>query len=480
MAGIFQYIGSKLGIGQQYAKFWASWAGVENFAGERVTLETIMGLAAMWRAIRLYSETVATLPINVFKYGPDGRGVLVRDGNNPYDAVLRLSPNADQTPTEFWEGLIGCLLLMGDGLAHKERVGDRITGLTQMDPSRADCLRGYDGVPGRQWRYVDYTGKSLIYPDADVFQVKGFNFGGDRGMSLVQYGSNSLGAALAADKVSGKIFRSGLSSSGFLQTQQTINENDRPRLEQVMQDYIGSNNAGKMMILEGGMEFKPISMPAADAQLLQSRQFNIEEIARWAGLPPILLGHASDGQTMWGTGVESIITSWYVLGLRAMLTRIEKAIQKRLFNPADQQLYYAKFAVEGLLRGDSAARAALYAVYAQNGIMTRDEIRDLEELAPYLLGGSNKLTAQVNLTTLDKIGVGPDAGTKGGPPAPTDPAAAQAVRNALSILGIEQGADMAEIRLAMLKISSNAAALEELRQQVRTIRASLPGPKSKA
>lgn len=405
--GLFQWLGRTIGLGPSTSRFWATWAGKDTWAGETVTADRIMTIAAFWRGIRLTAETVATMPGNVYEIGPDGRGTIVRDSNNPYDLVLRVSPNAEQTPVEFWEGIIGCMLILGDGLAHKERVAGRLVGMTLMDPSKARAERPNGRL---QWRYTDANGKEVVYPGADVFHIKGFGFGGDRGMSIIQYGANSLSSTLAADKVAGKMFRSGLSSSGFLETAQVLQEPDRDRLEKIMSEYQGSDNAGKLMILEGGMKYNSITMSAADAQLLLSRQFNIEEVGRWLGMPPILLGHAGAGQTMWGTGVEQIIQAWYTLSLRALLVRVEKAIAKRVFEPADLTRFYYKFAVEGLLRGDSAARAALYSVYAQNGIMTRDEIRELEDLAPYLLGGSNVLTAQVNLTTLDKIGQAAAAG----------------------------------------------------------------------
>ncbi len=407
MSPLFEWIGRKIGLLASSSRFWAKWGGSETWANEPVTPEKVMTIAAMFRGIHLTAATVATLPGNVFEYRADGRGRLVRDANNPYDVVLRLSPNADQTPVEFWEGIVGCMLLVGDGMAHKERIGNRLTAMTLMDPTRTTPFR--DG--GRlQYRYTDPDGKQVIYPAADVFHLKGFSFGADRGMSVVQYGANSLASTLAADKVAGKMFRSGLSSSGFLETAQVLNEPDRDRLEKILSEYQGSDNAGKLMILEGGMKYNQITMSAADAQLLLSRHFNIEEIGRWLGMPTILLGHAANGQTMWGTGVEAIIQAWYTLSLRSLLVRIEKAIAKRVLEPADIGRYYFKFNVEGLLRGDSAARAALYSVYAQNGIMTRDEIRELEDLMPYLLGGSNVLTCQVNLTTLDKIGQAAAAG----------------------------------------------------------------------
>jgi len=409
MSNLMAWIGKKIGLFGSSSKFWASWGGKDgNWAGETVTAEKAMMIAAMFRGIYLTASTVATCPFNVYQYGNGTTGnKIVRDQNNPYDAVLRLSPNQDQTPVEFWEGIIACMLLVGDGFAHKERLGNRLTSMTLMDPTKTVTYR--DG--GRVFhRYTDSDGNVHVYPASEVFQLKGFGFGGDRGMSIIQYGAQSLSATMAADKVAGKMFRSGLSSSGFLETAQVLNEPDRDRLEKILGDYQGSDNAGKLMILEGGMKYNQITMSAADAQLLLSRRFNIEEIGRWLGMPTILLGHAADGQTMWGTGVEAIVQSWYTLSLRALLVRIEKAVQKRIIEPADIGRFYVKFSVEGLLRGDSAARAAYYSVMAQNAIMTREEIRELEDLMPYLLGGADKLTCQVNLTTLDKIGQAAAAG----------------------------------------------------------------------
>lgn len=407
--GLFQWLGARIGLGASSASFWRTFAGNPTWAGETVTPEKAMSIAAFWRGVRLTAETVGTLPFNVYEYGKDGRGIIVRNPANQYDMVLRVSPNEAQTPVEFWEGIVGCMLVTGDGLAHKDRSGNRLVGMTLMDPLRTTT----DRSSGRLvYRYRDYLGKEQIYPPEDVFHVKGFGFGGDRGMSVIQYGANSLGSTIAADKVAGRMFKSGLTSSGFLETAQVLNEDDRGRLEQILSEYLGSDNTGKLMILEGGMKYTGITMTAADAQLLLSRQYNIEEVGRWLGMPPILLGHSGSGQTMWGTGVEQIIHAWYMLSLRALLVRIERAITKRVFEPADMTKFYAKFQVEGLLRGDSVARSNLYSVFAQNGIMTRDEMRDLEELPPYTKGGSDILTAQVNLTTLDQIGQAARAGTQ--------------------------------------------------------------------
>jgi HK97 family phage portal protein len=440
---LFSWLGRTIGLGPSSNRFWAAWSGKETSSGENTSPDRCMTLSAFNRGIRLWAETVATLPLDVYKIGTDGRGKLVTDPADQYRTVLKTSPNQDQTPTEFWEGLIGCMFLTGDGLARKVKLGDRLVAQTLMDPTRTAVIR--DPVTfALKYRYTDPRGKIVELAADEVFHLKGFGFGGDRGMSIVQYGAQTFGSSLAADKVAAKMFKSGLSSSGFIETGQTINETDRPRLEQVLAEYQGSENAGKLMILEAGMKYTAVSISAADAQLLASRGFNIEEVARWLGLPPVLLGHSGAGTTMWGTGVEQIIQAWYTLGLRALLHRIEQAIQKRVIAPADQARYYVKFNVEGLLRGDSAARANLYSVFVQNGIMTRAEVRELEDLEPYEGKGADKLTAQVNLTTLEHIGEGADAGTKGGPPGPT-PASGKAVAMFKAYLGIDDAVTVQDL-----------------------------------
>lgn len=469
MGSLFSWLGRTIGLGPSSTRFWAAWSGKGTNSGENVNPERAMTLSAFNRGVRLWAETVATLPLDVFKIGTDGRGQLVTDPADQYRSVLKVSPNQDQTPTEFWEGLVGCELIIGDGLARKTYLGTRLVSMTLMDPTRTAVFR--DPVTfALSYRYTDPRGVMVDLGADEVFHFKGFGFGGDRGMSIVQYGAQSIGSSLAADKVAAKMFKSGLSSSGFLETNTVLNEPDRARLETIMAEYQGSDNTGKLMILEGGMKYTSISMSAADAQLLQARGFNIEEIARWLGMPPVLLGHNGAGQTMWGTGVEQIIQAWYTLGLRAMLHRLEQAIQKRVIAPADQGRYYVRFNVEGLLRGDSAARANLYSVFVQNGIMTRAEVRELEDMGPYAGKGADKLTAQVNLTTLDHIGEGADAGTKGGPPAPEAGTTPQKFANQVKIwLGLDGNVTAQDLFDLRREISNMRQRQDRLENEPRVI-----------
>lgn len=433
-SSLFAWLGRTIGLGIGSSRFWAAWGGKGTNSGEAVNPERAMTLAAFNRGIRLRAETVATLPLDVFKVGADGRGALVTDPTDQYRIVLKTSPNQDQTPVEFWEGIVGCEGIVGDGLARKIFLGGRLVAMTLMDPVRTTVKR--DPVTRAiRYTYQDPNGKTVELGADEVFHLKGFGFGGDRGMSIVQFGAQSIGASLAADKVAAKMFASGLTASGFLETNGAIQEGDRPRLEQLLAEYQGSDVAGKIMILEGGMKYSSVQLSAVDAQLLQARGFNIEEIARWLGMPPILLGHAGQGTTMWGTGVEQIIQAWYTLSLRALLTRIEAAVNKRVIAPADQGRYFVKFNVEGLLRGDSAARANLYSIFVQNGIMTRAEVRELEDLEPYEGEGADKLTCQVNLTTLDKIGEDPAPPAPGAAPGGNSRPVQQLVANLQALMG---------------------------------------------
>lgn len=384
--------------------FWGAYFGGETWAGEPVTPDSAMQLSAVWAGIRLTATTLAAMPKAMFEDTASGP-VLSRGSQT--DEIIRVSPNDEQTPLEFWEQLIGCAELVGDGLARKHFVGPRLVAVTIMNPMRTVTRRNVQG--SLQYHYHDEKGRLLVLEPREVFHLKGFSLGGDRGMSTVSYGAQGMSLARAAEKSAGKLFKSGLRNSGFLNTQQVLEEPDRERLTAIMDRYVGTEGSGGLMILEGGMTFSSMSMSAQDAELLLTRKFQIEEIGRWFGLPPILLGHAVEGQTMWGSGVDSIIQSWLTLGLNQRIVRIEQAIQKRLMPVEERRLIYPKFNADALLRVNSTARATFLATMVQNGILDRDEARELLERGKR--PGGDKLTAQVNLVPLDMLGQSSDQAT---------------------------------------------------------------------
>lgn len=280
-------------------------------------------------------------------------------------------------------------------------VGRRTAAMTLMDPLRTVMRQNAAG--GWEYRYTDDKGHLLVLPPSEVFHLKGFSLGGPRGMSTVAYGAQTMGLAIAAEKTAGKLFKGGLRTSGFVNTQQVLEEPDRARLDEVLAQYTGSDNAGGIMLLEGGMTYTPLSLSAADAELLMTRKFEIEEIGRWFGMPPILLGHAVEGQTMWGSGVDSILQAWLTLGLNLRIVRLQQAIAKRVMTPEERaRRLYAKVNPDALLAVNSHQRAQFLATLAQNGFITRNEGR--EKLERGALPGGDVLTAQVNLVPLAQLG----------------------------------------------------------------------------
>ena len=196
-----------------------------------------------------------------------------------------------------------------------------------------------------------------------------------------------------------------LKAGGFLKTgERVLTEEQRKIMRTALGEFGKPENAGKWMILEAGME--PANMSGAwinphDAQLLESRYFGIEEICRAFGVPPQLI-YSTDKSSSWASSAEQINQNFLTYSLNPTLKRIEQTITRKLLKPSERSKFYPIFSVEGLLRADSAGRASFYTVLLQNGVMTRNEVRALENLPP--VDGADQLTVQLNLTSIDKIG----------------------------------------------------------------------------
>lgn len=394
--------------------FWASWFGGESWSGKAVSPEGAMQLAAWWACVRLISETVATLPIGLYSRQENG----AKQPNTEHDLyrLLHDSPNADQTACEFWEGMTAALCIFGNAYARKEMDGRKLRALTPMPPDATVVRRDENGA--LRYRYTD-KGKSFDLYEDEVFHIRGFGLGGDVGLSPVSYARQTLGIAMAIGEASGKTFAHGMRASGWFKYKNGIlTQPQREQAQKVLvEKYSGSGASAKAGILEGDFDWISANINPQDAELLLSWKFSVEEICRWLRTPPILIGHAAEGQTMWGSGVEQIMLGWLTLGLRPYLTRIEQAIKKRLIAPAERSTIFAEFNVEGILRGDSAARAAFMSTMAQNGFLTRNEGRALDNRAP--VDGGDVLTVQSNLVPLDQLGKLP--------PRPTQPAAGEPI-----------------------------------------------------
>lgn len=356
--------------------------GNRGDAGEVVTDSNVMALSAVWGCVNLLSGTISTLPLLTYKRAGVERIIAPE---HPLYRVLHDSPNYDQTAVDFWEFMQVSLELWGNAYARIERTAGKITALHPVSPALVLVRRLPNGEIEYSWTE---NGRNFQVKDRDLFHVRGFGGNPLGGLSTLQFGRNTFSLARAIDRAAGSTFQNGLRPSGVLTFENFLSEQNRAiARNQLGESFTGAMNAGRPMILEGGTKWEQITINPEDAQMLESRGFSIEEICRFFGVPPHMIGHMSQGQTGWGTGLEQQVLGFQKFALRRRLKRIEQAIAKQLFTDADRAAgVTVEFSLEGLLRGDSAARSAFYASGLMNGWMTINEVRALENL-PGVSGG---------------------------------------------------------------------------------------------
>lgn len=391
-AALLNWLGVPIGLTDE--AFWASFA--TNVAGQTVCEGSVLKLSAVWACARIIAETISTLPLGLYQKTAEGRVALV---NDPLYDIIHSSPNADSTAVVFWEAMIVAMLLRGNGCAEKRRIGQRLVALEFLVPSRLTVTCGSNNQ--RIFRYTERNGTQRVIPERDIFRIPGFTINGDWGLSAIEYGSQVFGSALAASQAANSTFEKGLAPTVAFKMERILTKEQRDEFRENLKLISGALNAGESPLLEGGMDAKTIGINPKDAQLLESRAFSVEEICRWFRVPPFMVGH-SEKSTSWGTGIEQQMIGFLTFTLRPWLTRIEQAINKDLV-PQTAQNIYAEFSIEGLLRADSAGRAAYFSNMANNGVMTRDEIREKENL-PRKGGNADVLTVQSAMIPLDQLG----------------------------------------------------------------------------
>ncbi len=375
--------------------FWEGFFGFPNASGKVVTPGNAMTLDAVWACIKLLSETVGTLPCMVYNRGDDSVAY-----DNPLYEIFHDLPNSEHTAVEFWEGVTNYLCRYGNAFARKVVTNGKLRSLVLVDAALVSVTRNVRN----ELRYTfTENGTSYDLGRESMFHVRGFGGCGDVGLSPISYGAQSLGMALATEETAAKFFSNGMQASGFLGSDKVLNKEQRSELQKMMEAYSGSRNAGKIMILEAGLKYEAASLNPDDAELLASREWHVEQICRWFGMLPIMIGHSSKGQTTWGSGVEQLILQFYKTGIRPLLKRIEAAIWRDLLTAEDRRLFKVEFNMDGFLRGDSAARSAFYSSMTQNGLLTRNEGRALENYPP--LPGGDVLTVQSNMLPLSDLGL---------------------------------------------------------------------------
>jgi HK97 family phage portal protein len=364
--------------------------GSESHAGEGVTASSVLGLSAAWACVNLLSGTIASLPLMVYRTKAGGARDVARD--HPLYRILHDSPNFDQTAVDYWEFKSASVELWGNAYSRIIRQDGRVVALEPVQPDIVGVRRLQNGNIEYRW---SQDGRSFALTQNDVLHIRGFGGNPLGGMSTLTFGRNAFGLASAIDKAAGNTFKNGLRPSGTLTFDQFLKDDQRKLVEEkLIEKFTGAMNAGRPMVLEGGTKWTQLTINPEDAQMLQSRGFSVEEVCRFFGVPPHMVGHTANS-TSWGTGLEQQTLGFQKFTLRRRLKRIEQAVEKQLLTPADRAAGLTiEFNLEGLLRGDSAARAAFYNAGLNNGWMTINEVRALENLPPVEGGNVPRMQMQ--------------------------------------------------------------------------------------
>ncbi len=384
------------------SEFWGNFLGNTSSSGKTVTIDSAMHLSAVWSCVRIISTSVAGLPLGVYKREGDGGRIDARDFSL-YD-VIHNSPNEDMTAFQFWQAVVASMLLQGNAFCEIHRVQGRVVALDFLLPSRVKMELDDDGRI--QYWYSPRKGTRREILRSDMLHIPAFTLDGRVGLSAIRYGANVFGSAMSADDAANSTFKNGLLPTVAFKVDRVLRPDQRAEFREYIKEVAGALNAGKSPVLEQGITPESIGIDPVDAQLLESRTFSIEEICRWFGVPPWMVGKTDSGSN-WGTGLEQQMIAFLTFCISSLTTQIQQCVNKRLLTPVERVTHYAEFSLEAFLKADTAGRAAWYSQMSQNGIMTRDECRVKENL-PRHGGNAGVLTVQTNLTPIDKLGESTD------------------------------------------------------------------------
>lgn len=349
-------------------------------AGKNVNERSAMQLTAVYACVRILAEGVAGLPLHLYQCGKNGSREKAVDHSLYF--LLHDEPNPEMTSFVFRETLMTHLLLYGNCYCQIIRDGrGQVTALYPLMPNQMSVDRDEKGqlyyTYLRSGEEADTMKKGTVYllPE-DVLHIPALGFDGLVGYSPIAMAKNSIGVGLACEEYGAKFFANGAAPSGVLEHPGTIKDITRLR-ESWNAIYGGSKNAGKVAILEEGMHYSPISISPNEAQFLETRKFQVDEIARIFHVPPHMIG---DLERSTFSNIEQQSLEFVKYTLNPWVCRWEQALTRSLLSPKEKREYSIKFNVDGLLRGDYQSRMNGYAVGRQNGWMSANDIRELENL----------------------------------------------------------------------------------------------------
>ncbi len=360
-----------------------------------VTVDSALSLSTVWGCVELITSTVASLPC--YLYEKRGKKLVLAE-DHPLYAVLHDSPNRNMDPSQYFEACGLNEELSGNSYSYIERNGQGdVIELIPLASAQMEVFLH----EGRLWYAYTQDGKKEILPREKIFHVRGMG-NGYIGLSPLAYARGAVDSAQAAEQFGTAFHANAGKPGGVLTIDQVLTDDQRAAVKKNFVDYMaGSDNAFKLLVLEAAMKYQQVQLSPEDSQMLETRAFSVPELCRFFHrVPPVLIGH-TEGATTWGTGVEQLLLGFFSTSIRPILRRKEHAIKQQLLKIDDRRRYEVEFDFTDLLRADSKARADFYSQMVNNGLMTRNEARELERLPE--IEGASQLTVQGALIDLKDI-----------------------------------------------------------------------------
>jgi HK97 family phage portal protein len=342
-----------------------------------VSFDQAMSLSAFWASVRLLSETVAAMPLNCYDRDIKSN---VKTINTDYELwrLLNYNPNRYQTRTEFFEQIMLNLVTRGNAYVAIEKTSrGRIYSLIPLPSAQVETVLLDDGAI--TYQQTTANGNVKIFAETSIWHIKLFG-NGIEGLSTLEYAGNALGQAMDLNNRASVLASNGGKTNGILTVDQALKKEQK---EAIKKSFSGlqSGNQDQLFVLEAGFDYKSTSLSPTDMQLLESRRFSIEDIARFMGVPSVLINDTS-ATTTWGSGIEQINQGFYKLNLKPYLERIESSIKRWLMPQSDWESIDIEFNFDSLLRADAATRAEANSKRINSGQNTPNEVRAAEGFEP--------------------------------------------------------------------------------------------------
>jgi HK97 family phage portal protein len=360
-------------------------------------IDGALQVSAVWASIELLTDNIASLPLFVYKKDASMEGHKTLARGTPLWTLLHTSPNRRHTPMEFWQFMVMNYLLRGNAYARLSRndAGEVI----EMWPLASDQVE-VDVLADKTVVYkYQYEGVVAVYDEKSIFHWRDKG-NGIIGMSRLDYMRNSVGIAISAQNHTADVYNKSGKRPGVFMIDKLLTETQRTSIRN---NYRGLTEGSDddLLVLEAGAKFEPLSLTPADLQLLDTRKFSVEDIARWFGISSVMINDTAK-TTTWGTGISQLIEGFYKFRLRPMLESLEQCLERRVLTSGQRELYSVEFSLDAILRGSLADRLDAGAKGVQNGLYTRNEWRQLENLPK--MDGGDELTAQLNLAPINQLG----------------------------------------------------------------------------